>query len=64
MKFSSTTIIECGVSNRQLRVVGGNVTKVHEFPWIAGLSKGGEFHCGATLITHRHLITAAHCVNG
>ncbi|XP_044258935.1 soluble guanylate cyclase 89Db-like [Tribolium madens] len=54
----------CGVSNRQMRVVGGNITKVHEFPWIAGLGKGGEFHCGATLITRRHLLTAAHCVNG
>jgi secreted trypsin-like serine protease len=47
-----------------MRVVGGNITKVHEFPWIAGLGKGGEFHCGATLITRRHLLTAAHCVNG
>ncbi|KAL1489305.1 hypothetical protein ABEB36_014228 [Hypothenemus hampei] len=55
---------ECGVVTRESRVVGGNVTKSHEFPWIAGLSHGGEFHCGAALISRRHLITAAHCVNG
>lgn len=54
--------LECGISNRQMRVVGGNVTKIHEFPWLAGLSKNGEFYCGAALITRRHLLTAAHCV--
>ncbi|CAG9769374.1 unnamed protein product [Ceutorhynchus assimilis] len=55
---------ECGVVNRRSRVVGGNITRSHEFPWIAGLSHGGEYHCGAALISRRHLITAAHCVHG
>lgn len=45
-------------------MVGGNETKVHEFPWLAGLAADGEFHCGASLITRRHLITAAHCLEG
>lgn len=45
-------------------MVGGNETKTHEFPWVAGLSHGGEYHCGAALISKRHLITAAHCVSG
>ncbi|XP_050309146.1 proclotting enzyme-like [Anthonomus grandis grandis] len=55
---------ECGMVKRQSRVVGGNITKTHEFPWMAGLSHGGEYHCGAALITKKHVITAAHCVNG
>lgn len=59
-----TSIPACGVSNRQMRVVGGEVTKINEFPWIGGLSKGGEFLCGVTLITKKHVITAAHCVSG
>ncbi|XP_030760915.1 proclotting enzyme-like [Sitophilus oryzae] len=55
---------DCGMVRRQMRVVGGNITRLHEFPWIAGLSHGGEYHCGAALISRKHLITAAHCVNG
>lgn len=54
----------CGQIHRQMRVVGGNVSKPHEFPWIAGLTRGGEFYCGASLITKKHILTAAHCVNG
>lgn len=56
--------LACGVSNRNAKVVGGNITKIHEFPWLAGLSYEGKFYCGASLVSRRHLITAAHCVEG
>ncbi|XP_044761607.1 trypsin-1-like [Coccinella septempunctata] len=54
----------CGKNYRHMRVVGGNEADAHEFPWLVGLTRDGEIQCGASLITKRHLLTAAHCVNG
>ena len=52
----------------QTRVVGGVVARLHSHPWIAALGyreEGGEleYKCGGSLVTSRHVITAAHCVN-
>ncbi|CAO1416410.1 unnamed protein product [Diamesa tonsa] len=51
------------------RIVGGNNTKIDEFPWTALMQytypdgdKG--FHCGGALISNRYVLTASHCVNG
>ena len=49
------------------RVVGGVVARIHSHPWIAALGyreAGGEveYNCGGSLVTSRHVITAAHCV--
>lgn len=50
------------------RIVGGEECRAHSFPWVANL----QWHikdynrwmhvCGATLISKRCCITAAHCV--
>ena len=61
---------ECGVripGVTQFRVVGGVVARLHAHPWIAALGyteAGGEveYRCGGSLLTSRHVITAAHCV--
>ncbi|XP_073993120.1 trypsin-1-like isoform X2 [Rhodnius prolixus] len=54
----------CGVGVRKERIIGGKRAEEHEFPWIASLSLNGTFYCGASLITRRHLLTAAHCLYG
>nr|BAI53115.1 unnamed protein product [Triatoma dimidiata] len=53
----------CGIANKEdERIVGGEEAKKNEYPMIAELSVYGESHmCGGTIITKRHVVTAAHC---
>ncbi|XP_066591877.1 soluble guanylate cyclase 89Da-like [Prorops nasuta] len=53
----------CGVG-RKTRIVGGNTTSVFEYPWLVSMSKQGTFYCAGSLITRRHVLTAAHCMEG
>ncbi|XP_017489731.1 PREDICTED: trypsin-1-like [Rhagoletis zephyria] len=54
----------CGIANTQKRIVGGQETETHQYPWMAMLLYGGRFYCAASLINDQFLITASHCVYG
>ncbi|KAJ8681912.1 hypothetical protein QAD02_017704 [Eretmocerus hayati] len=57
----------CGVSPRdEQRVTGGRPAAKYQYPWVAAILKQNDpgHHCGGVLITDRHVLTAAHCLNG
>lgn len=56
---------QCSCGRRQVtRIVGGDETLVNEFTMMASLFslENNSSHCGATIISDRYLITAAHCI--
>lgn len=63
---------ECGhteYSNSNVRVVGGQNATLGAWPWVVALGYRSTktpgspvFLCGGSLITNRHVLTAAHCV--
>jgi Regulatory CLIP domain of proteinases/Trypsin len=60
-------LTKCG-TNPSNRIVGGERTKIDEFPWLVQVryqdvrSQKLSFNCGGSLINERYVVTAAHCV--
>lgn len=62
-----TTIIQASSNNlqhferkhRQQRVIGGERVVDGDYPWFAYSNAG----CGASLISSKHILTAAHCAS-
>jgi len=54
----------CGIENTGGRIIGGSETVPHRYPWMVALVQPNQptrQFCGGTLISDRHVLTAAHC---
>lgn len=62
---SSGDLMSCGLNDRPSGLVfGGTNSTRGNWPWLVALFLVDEnkFLCGSTLISRRHLLTAAHCI--
>jgi len=52
----------CGLVPASSRIVGGDDASPHSIPWQVGILNGLEsISCGGTLLTEKHVLSAAHC---
>ena len=73
MFFLLDSACKCGISNRKIcgededvtRIVNGVEAGLHEYPWQAALVHAGGHtpFCGGSIISNKHILTAAHCTN-
>lgn len=58
----SLQCIECGRQKSTSRIIGGQPSRLGEWPWQASLHFKGSHVCGAVLISKFFLMSAAHCM--
>ncbi|KAI4815300.1 hypothetical protein KUCAC02_005449 [Chaenocephalus aceratus] len=57
----SLQCVDCGRQKTTSRIIGGSAAKEGQWPWQVSLHFRGSHVCGAVLISHDFVLTAAHC---
>ncbi|OXA61937.1 trypsin-7 [Folsomia candida] len=52
------------LENEEDKIVGGEPTTIEDYPYQVQLQNRGSFFCGGSIISPKHVLTAAHCTNG
>lgn len=45
------------------RIINGQIVDISTVPYIVSLINGMGQFCGGTIVTERHVVTAAHCLD-
>ena len=61
LTFLATVALTLGLSSPAQAVVGGQDAEPDEYPYVAHIVIDRSFQCTGTLVTPRHVVTAAHC---
>ncbi|CAH8575344.1 unnamed protein product [Schistosoma rodhaini] len=52
---------ECNDIQMESRIIGGEISRPGQWPWMVSVRENDQFRCGASLISSQWLLTAAHC---
>ncbi|CAH8570185.1 Serine protease 56 [Schistosoma haematobium] len=61
LTFQLNEDVEYTDNKMESRIIGGELSRPGQWPWMVSVRENNQFRCGASLISSQWLLTAAHC---